>query len=79
MVNVAGAPHSPLILSGSHDGLIVHWNPINGDMDNMKSTSVQPHKNQVQTIRFDVASNIVVSCGLDDTLKFMDINLFNYV
>ncbi len=70
---------SPLIVSGSHEGLIVHWNSSDGKMDVVKASSVGQHKNQVQTIRYDVMSDTLISCGLDDTLKFVDAKELKYM
>ena len=70
---------SPIIFSGSHEGLIVHWNSANGMMDIVKSSSISQHKNQVQVIRFDSLSDTLISCGLDDTLKFIDVKELKYM
>lgn len=71
---------SPLIVSGSHDGLIVHWNSTNGQMDVVKSgLGSGQHKNQVQAIRFDSLSDTLITCGLDDMLKFIDAKELKYV
>ena len=66
--------NEPLIVSASHDGLIIYWNSANGRMDSVKATNVGQHKNQVQSIKYDSASNQLVTCGLDDTVKFIDLN-----
>ena len=70
------------VLSGSHDGVIVHWSAANGgQMDVVRAAGgVAQHKNQVQTIRCDPsAPHLAISCGLDDTLKFIDLHTFTYV
>lgn len=48
-------------------------------MDLVNSGAVGPHKNQVQAIRYDQANKLVLSCGFDDTLKFIDVNEFKYM
>ena len=70
---------SPIVVSGSHEGLIIHWNSSNGQMDVVKAGSVGQHKNQVQAIRFDALNDTLITCGLDDTLKFIDVKEFKYV
>lgn len=62
----------PLIISGSHDGVLVYWNASNGHMDFVQSGAVGAHTNQVQSIRFDAAKNQLITCGLDDVVKFID-------
>lgn len=70
----------PIILSGSHDGLIVHWNSQTGKMDSISSSSsVAQHKNKVQAIRFDTSSDSIVTCGFDDVVKFIDLKELKYV
>jgi WD repeat-containing protein 1 (actin-interacting protein 1) len=70
---------NPLIISGSHDGLIVYWNSTDGKMDTIKNGPVGQHKNQVQAIRYDSENDSLISCGLDDTLKFIDVKELKYV
>jgi len=68
----------PVIFSGSHDGLIIYWNAQDGHMNSIKSSSIGPHKNQVQTIKYDSVSNSLITCGLDDTVKFVDVSELKY-
>ena len=63
---------SPILFSGSHDGLIIHWDATTGEMDSVQPGTVGPHKNQVQDMKFDPASALLVTCGLDDTVRFID-------
>lgn len=70
--------NEPLIISASHDGLIIYWNSANGKMDSIKASNIGQHKNQVQSIRYDSGSNQLVTCGLDDTVKFIDLDEFKY-
>jgi WD repeat-containing protein 1 (actin-interacting protein 1) len=67
------------IFSASHDGLIIHWNPDTGDMDSIKTTSIGGHTNQVQGMSYDNFSNSIVTCGIDDVIKFIDIGTFSFV
>ena len=69
----------PVMFSGSHDGLIIYWDSVTGKMDSIQSGSSNQHKNQVQSIRFDLLSNCLVTCGLDDTVKFIDVNTYKYM
>jgi WD40 repeat protein len=76
------ADASAFVISGSHDGVIVCWNSSNGQMNVIKASngsSVGQHKNQVQALRYDASTGLVISCGLDDTLKYIDINEYTYV
>jgi WD repeat-containing protein 1 (actin-interacting protein 1) len=71
---------SPLLFSGSHDGLIIHWHSKTGRMDVVQQNgSVGPHKSQVQCIVFDPVGNYLLSCGLDDTFKCIDPVTLSYV
>ena len=70
---------SPLILSGSHEGVIIHWNSVNGQMNSIGTgAGVGQHKSQVQSIRWDVANDQLVTCGLDDVLKFICLRELKY-
>ena len=71
---------SPLIFSGSHDGVIIHWNSATGQMNSIAgSSAASQHRNQVQAIRFDQVNDQLVTCGFDDVLKFIDLKEFKYV
>ncbi|CAF0949424.1 unnamed protein product [Brachionus calyciflorus] len=70
---------TPIIFSGSHDGVIVYWNSVNGEMDQVKAGSVTQHKNQVQSIRYDAFNEQVLTCGFDDVVKFIDVKEKKYV
>ena len=64
---------NPIIFSGSHDGLIIKWNANTGEMDSLSTAeSINQHSNQVNAMSFDSVTNTLVTCGLDDTLKFID-------
>ncbi len=69
---------APLIFSGSHDGVIIHWDSVTGEMNSISASSVGQHKNQVQSIRFDQVNDQLVSCGFDDVLKFISLRDFKY-
>ena len=68
----------PIIFSGSHDGLIIYWDSLTGKMDSIQSGSTSQHKNQVQAIKYDSLSNSLITCGLDDSVKFVDVASFKY-
>ena len=68
------------IISASHDGLICHWDAQTGNMDGViDDRGIHQHKNQVQAMRYDETNGIIVTCGLDDMLKFVDANDFRYM
>jgi len=67
-----------LMFSGSHDGLIIYWDISTGHMDSIKPGNVKAHTNQVQTLRYSQLSNELVSAGLDDTVKFINLERFEY-
>lgn len=69
---------NPVIFSGSHDGIIIHWDSNSGQMDSVQNGATSQHKNQVQAIKYDSIDKCLVSCGLDDTVKFVDVNDFKY-
>ena len=67
------------IFSASHDGLIIHWNAATGDMGAVATNeSINQHSNQVNSMAFHGLSNTLVTCGLDDTIKFIDTQRFVY-
>lgn len=68
-----------MMFSGSHDGLIVYWDATTGKMDTIKAGTVPPHTNQVQTLRYNSLNNELISIGLDDTLKFIELSGFTYL
>lgn len=47
-------------------------------MDTIKSGAVAPHTNQVQALRYNSLNNELISIGLDDTLKFIELTNFTY-
>lgn len=66
------------MISGSHDGLIIYWDTVTGEMDSIKPGNCGAHTNQVQCIKHNKSNNLLITCGLDDTLKFIDLNEFKY-
>ena len=67
------------IFSGSHDGLIIHWDANTGNMDSVATNeSVAQHTNQVNSMSYDAVSNTLVTSALDDTVKFIDAQRFVY-
>ncbi len=68
------------ILSASHEGLVCYWDAQTGAMDVvLDDRGVHAHKNQVQAMRFDEANGLVITCGYDDMVKFIDAKDFRYV
>lgn len=67
-----------MMFSGSHDGLIIYWNCETGKMDQIQPGNVKQHTNQVQQLRFNPLANELISVGLDDTVKFIDLNEMKY-
>jgi WD40 repeat protein len=47
-------------------------------MDSIQQGACGAHKNQVQSIKYCQLINSIVTCGLDDTVKFIDMNDFKY-
>jgi WD40 repeat protein len=47
-------------------------------MDSIQSGQYGQHKNQVQSIKYSSVMNSLVTCGLDDTVKFIDLNDYKY-
>lgn len=69
---------SDYMFSGSHDGLIIYWDVKTGQMDSVKPGSCKGHTNQVQGIAHSQLTNELVSIGLDDTVKFISLDRFEY-
>lgn len=64
----------PSIYSGSHDGHINYWNADDGDND---CFSGKGHTNQVSSMAVN-ENDELVSCGMDDTLRFTSLNKKEY-
>lgn len=62
------------IYSGSHDGHITYWDSETGQND---CFSGKGHTNQVSKMMVNEA-NELVTCSMDDTLRFSDINKKEY-
>jgi len=56
------------IYTGSHDGCLTHWDAETGENDRCSGSS---HTNQISDMVLDAAN--LYSCGLDDTLRIVDI------
>ena len=68
------------MVSASHDGLICHWDTQTGHMDQVSDDrGIHAHKNQVQAMRYDAINGLIVTCGYDDMVKFIDAKDFRYV
>ncbi|XP_067845802.1 WD repeat-containing protein 1 [Heptranchias perlo] len=59
----------PSIYSGSHDGHINYWDALTGENDTLAGKG---HTNLVSSMVID-DSNQLVSCGMDDTLRFTNL------
>ncbi|KAK1175529.1 WD repeat-containing protein 1 [Acipenser oxyrinchus oxyrinchus] len=62
------------IYSGSHDGHINYWDAVTGEND---SFSGKGHSNLVSRMAID-ESNQLVSCGMDDTVRFTSVTKKEY-
>ncbi|XP_063313848.1 WD repeat-containing protein 1 [Pelobates fuscus] len=58
------------IYTGSHDGHINYWDADSGEND---SFTGKGHSNQVSSMVLDNGSNTLVSCGMDDTLRYTNV------
>ena len=66
------------IISASHDGLIIAWNAQNGQMNSIENSKLQ-HTNQVQSVAYNANDKTIVTCALDDSLKFIDATKMEYM
>ncbi|KAJ8916773.1 hypothetical protein NQ315_005778 [Exocentrus adspersus] len=62
-----------MIFTASHDGFITRWNAATGENERISGTG---HGNQVNGMR--VHNGIVYTCGIDDSLKQIDIEANAY-
>lgn len=61
------------IFTGSHDGYVTHWSSKTGVHDRV---SGQQHTNQVQDM--SSSKDLVYTCGLDDTIRAIDLKTNQY-
>jgi WD40 repeat protein len=61
------------IFTGSHDGFVTHWNSKTGEHDRVEGVQ---HTNQVQDMY--TLKDQVLTCGLDDTLRSIDLKTKQY-
>ncbi|CAF1114952.1 unnamed protein product [Didymodactylos carnosus] len=61
------------IYSASHDGVVIRWNENGTDTELVDG---ECHTNQVQS--FSSNSRRVVSCGLDDTVRYINVRTNSY-
>lgn len=68
-----GGDDENYLLTGSHDGCITRWSHGTGDHDRVAGKA--QHKNQVQDMRSGghKSNGLVYTCGLDDTLRAIDV------
>lgn len=62
-----GSDGSRTIYTGSHDGYVTRWSSKTGDHDRI---SGEQHTNQVQDM--SSANDLILTCGLDDTIRAID-------
>jgi len=62
-----------MIFTGSHDGWVTHWDVKTGFNDRVSGAG---HGNQIN--RMKVAGEKLYTCGIDDTLKIVDLDTFTY-
>jgi WD40 repeat protein len=63
------------IYSASHDGTVIAWSSDTGIMHTVRG---HVHTNSVSAIAFN-QQNHIASCGLDDTVRFLDVSSNQYV
>ncbi|XP_012251061.1 actin-interacting protein 1 isoform X2 [Athalia rosae] len=61
------------IYTGSHDGYITNWNAGSGENDRVQG---QGHGNQINGMK--AAGDLLYTCGIDDSLKVVDIPSNSY-
>jgi len=61
------------IFTGSHDGFVTYWDAKTGVNDRISGTG---HGNQINGMK--VVGSILYTCGIDDTLRLVDLNSFAY-
>lgn len=71
--NRSGAGDERTIFTGSHDGFITYWNSKSGEHDRVEGSQ---HANQVQDMY--PLKDQVLTCGLDDTLRSIDLKTNQY-
>lgn len=68
-----GSGDEKTIFTGSHDGFVTQWNSKSGEHDRVEG---EQHTNQVQDMY--PLSDQVLTCGLDDTLRSIDLSTNQY-
>lgn len=61
------------IFTGSHDGFVTHWSSKTGNHDRVDGAQ---HTNQVQDMY--PTKDLVLTCGLDDTIRAIDLKTNQY-
>lgn len=61
------------IFTGSHDGFVTYWDAATGVNDRISGTG---HGNQINGMK--VVGSTLYTCGIDDTLRLVDLNTFAY-
>lgn len=68
-----GGSEESTIFTGSHDGFVTHWSSKTGEHDRVGGLQ---HTNQVQDMT--VGKDLVYTCGLDDTIRAIDMKSNQY-
>jgi len=61
----------PSLYTGSHDGLVIHWNSKNGANDQVHGTG---HNNQVQDMKYRESTGQLITLGLDDRVRAINLS-----
>jgi len=61
------------VYTGSHDGWVTFWNAKTGENDRVEGKG---HGNQIN--RMKAVGNMLYTCGIDDTLKQIDLSTNEY-
>lgn len=72
---LAVTPDKTTIVTGSHDGHLVMWDAATGENERVSGHS---HTNQVQDMDIDPSGLTVVTCGMDDTVKSINVGSKSY-
>lgn len=69
----AGGSDESTIFTGSHDGYVTYWSSKTGEHDRVAGAQ---HTNQVQDM--STSKDLVYTCGLDDTVRAIDMKTNQY-
>lgn len=71
--NASSTTDDAKIFTGSHDGFVTHWSSKTGDHDRVEGSQ---HNNQIQDMC--TTKDLVYTCGIDDTVRAIDLKTNQY-